>query len=337
VSISYKDSGVDLKAAEVSTKKIAALAKSTFNSNVLKDVGLFSGFFGLDLSKYPKPVIVSSVDGVGTKLKIAFAMDIHDTIGRDLVNHCVNDIMVSGADPLFFLDYIGTLSLKPEIAEQIVSGMAAACKLNGCALIGGETAEMPGFYSPGEYDLAGTIVGAVNKTDIIDGSRIKPGDVLIGIPSNGLHTNGYSLARKVLLDVKKVDLTKDVDELGDSWGKCLLKVHKSYARAIQAVRRNPGVAGISHITGGGIVGNTKRLLRENMKLQIDWNNWQVPAEFRLIQESGHVSDPEMRQTFNLGIGLVFVVKPDSYESVFAALQNAGEKPVHVGSIIKDGK
>ncbi|MBN2411890.1 phosphoribosylformylglycinamidine cyclo-ligase [candidate division KSB1 bacterium] len=332
MSISYKDSGVDLHAAEVSTKKIAALAKSTFNTNVLKDVGLFSGFFSLDLKKYPEPVIVSSVDGVGTKLKIAFAMDIHDTIGQDLVNHCVNDIMVSGADPLFFLDYIGTLSLKPEIAEQIVSGMAEACKTNDCALIGGETAEMPGFYSPGEYDLAGTIVGAVNKNDIIDGSRIEAGDLLLGITSNGLHTNGYSLARKVLLEVNKVDLTKHVDDLGESWGKCLLKVHKSYAKAIRAVRRIPGLVGISHITGGGIIGNTKRLLRENMKLHIDWSSWQIPVEFRLIQDFGNVTDPEMRQTFNLGIGLVFVVKPDFYDSVFTALENAGEKPFHIGNI-----
>ncbi len=332
MSISYKDSGVDLHAAEVSTKKIAALAKSTFNANVLKDVGLFSGFFSLDLKKYSEPVIVSSVDGVGTKLKIAFAMDIHDTIGRDLVNHCVNDIMVSGADPLFFLDYIGTLSLKPDIAEQIVRGMAEACKINGCALIGGETAEMPGFYSPGEYDLAGTIVGAVNKSDIIDGGRIGPGDLLIGLPSNGLHTNGYSLARKVLLEVKKVDLTKHVDELGGSWGKCLLKVHKSYAKAVRAVRKNRGVAGISHITGGGIVGNTKRLLRENMELQIDWSGWHIPPEFRLIQDYGKVTDPEMRQTFNLGIGLVFVVKPDLCESVFTALKNAGEEPIHIGRV-----
>ena len=332
MAISYKDSGVDLEAAEASTKKIATLAKSTFNSHVLKEIGLFSGFYSLDLHKYPEPIIVSSIDGVGTKLKIAFAMGIHDTIGQDLVNHCVNDIMVSGADPLFFLDYIGTLSLKPVIAEKIVKGMAEACKLNGCALIGGETAEMPGFYSPGEYDLAGTIVGAVNKQDIIDGSRIKPGDLLIGIASNGLHTNGYSLARKVLLEVKKVDLNEYVDELGDCWGNCLLKVHKSYANAIKTVRRMEGLAGISHITGGGIVGNTNRLLRNNMKLQIDWKSWQVPAEFKLIQDFGNIADSEMRRTFNLGIGLVFVVKPDNYDSIFTSLENAGEKPVHIGSI-----
>jgi len=335
LSISYKDSGVNLEAAEASKKKIAALAKSTFNENVFKEIGLFSGFFKLDLQKYNDPIIVSSVDGVGTKLKIAFAMDIHDTIGQDLVNHCVNDIMVSGADPLFFLDYIGTVALKPDHAALIVKGMAEASKQNECALIGGETAEMPGFYSPGEYDLAGTIIGALNRCDIIDGSSITSGDQLIGIPSNGLHTNGYSLARKILLDVKKVDLRKKVDELGMSWGHSLLRVHKSYLPVIKLVRRLPGLAGISHITGGGIEGNTCRLLRPGLKLQIDWTAWKIPPEFQLIGKFGQVIDSEMRRTFNLGIGLVFVVKPDHFDTVFNKLTTAGEQPVHIGQVLAE--
>ncbi len=332
MSISYKDSGVNLEAAEASTKKIAALAKSTFNANVLKDIGLFSGFFKLDLQKYHDPVIVSSVDGVGTKLKIAFAMDIHDSIGQDLVNHCVNDIMVSGADPLFFLDYIGTVALKPDHAALIVKGMAKACMENDCALIGGETAEMPGFYSPGEYDLAGTIIGVINRSDIIDGSSIASGDQLIGISSNGLHTNGYSLARKVLLEVKNVNLHNTVDELGMSWGECLLRVHKSYMPVIKLVRGMQGLAGISHITGGGIEGNTYRLLRPGLNLQIDWSAWQQPPEFQLIQQYGNVNDTEMRRTFNLGIGLVLVVKSDQYNSIFNKLVAAGETPVHIGQV-----
>ncbi len=333
MSISYKDSGVDLQAAEASTKKISALAKSTFNDNVLKGIGLFSGFYSLDIKKYPEPIIVSSVDGVGTKLKIAFSMDRHDSVGQDLVNHCVNDIMVCGSDPLFFLDYIGTLDLKPEKAEQIVKGMSDGCKLNGCSLVGGETAEMPGFYSAGEYDLVGSIVGVINKPDIIDGSKIAPGNVLLGLPSNGLHTNGYSMARKVLLEHKKVDLKAPVDELGGmNWGDSLLKVHKSYANAIKAVRRMPEINGISHITGGGIEGNTKRLLRDNLSMDVDWNSWTVLPEFKLIQEFGNVTDEEMRKTFNLGIGLVFVVEQDAVSKVTDALKAVNEEPVVMGKI-----
>ena len=333
MSISYKDSGVDLEAAEASTKRIAAMAKSTFGSQVLHEIGLFSGFYALDIQKYNEPVLVSSVDGVGTKLKIAFAMDIHDTVGQDLVNHCVNDIMVCGADPLFFLDYIGTLNLTPDKAELLVKGMATACKANNCALVGGETAEMPGFYTSGEYDLVGSIVGVINRSDIIDGRDIGPGNVLLGLPSNGLHTNGYSLARKILLDHKKVDLNKPVPELdGQNWGQALLRVHKSYADAIRAVRRTPGLLGISHITGGGIEGNTRRLLRGDLKMRMDWNAWQLPPIFQFMQEFGQVTDEEMRKTFNLGIGLIFVVDKQAVDAVVNELKSVNENPILIGHI-----
>lgn len=331
MGISYKKSGVNLKAAEDSTKKIGHLANSTFNSNVLNGIGLFSGFYAVDLERYPSPVVVTSIDGVGTKLKIAFAMKKHDTVGQDIVNHCVNDIMTSGADPVAFTDYIGTVDLDPAIIEQIVSGMTQACKKNECALIGGETAEMPGFYSPGEYDIAGSIIGLVNKDDIINGDKIKSGDILIGISSNGLHTNGYSLARKVLLEYKNVDITSHVSELGMCWGEALLQVHQSYRDPIRLIRNHPGLHGISHITGGGIVGNTKRLLRGYDPV-INWMAWEIPPLFKIIQKYGKISDKEMRQTFNLGIGLVFVVDREYSESVFDILKSNNETPVYIGEI-----
>lgn len=334
MGISYKSSGVNLEAAEASTKKISVLAKKTFNKHVLNGIGLFAGFYEIDTKKYPQPVVVTSIDGVGTKLKIAFSMGIHKTVGRDLVNHCVNDIMTSGADPIAFTDYIGALQLDPQIIAQIVEGMAGACMENGCALIGGETAEMPGFYAPGEYDLAGSIIGLVNRPDIINGEKIAAGDVLIGLPSNGLHTNGYSLARKVLLEVRKVDLTETDAGLGDSWGHVLLKVHKSYANAIRQVRKIKGVHGISHITGGGIKGNTKRLLRGDLSLQIDWDSWEMPPEFQLIQQYGRIEIEEMRRAFNLGIGLVFVVSEQSVDVVLQKLKDIKQEAVIIGQVIK---
>ncbi|MBN1560299.1 phosphoribosylformylglycinamidine cyclo-ligase [candidate division KSB1 bacterium] len=332
--MSYKNSGVDLGAADAATKKIAALARSTFDAHVLRGIGLFAGFYAIDVQKYPQPVVVTSIDGVGTKLKIAFMMDIHDTVGQDLVNHCVNDIMTSGADPLAFTDYIGALNLHPDKIATIVSGMAKACRDNGCALIGGETAEMPGFYAPGEYDLAGSIIGVLNKNDLIDGSRIASGDVIIGLPASGLHTNGYSLARYVLFNIHKIDVAQYVDELQMSWGEALLKIHKSYKKAIEAVRWHPGVAGISHITGGGIEGNTRRLLRDGLDLQIDWNGWDVPREFQILQRLGDIADDEMRRAFNLGIGLAFVVAKQQVDAVVNALLDQGEQAKIIGHIIK---
>ena len=332
MNVSYKNSGVNLDAAEQSTESIKNLVKSTFNPLVLNDIGLFAGFYKIDMASYPDPVLVTSIDGVGTKLKIAIKMNIHDTVGQDLVNHCVNDIMTSGADPVAFTDYIGTGLLKPEQISAIVRGMALACKENQCALIGGETAEMPGFYSKNDYDLAGSIMGLVNQQDIIDGKTIRTGDILIGIPSNGLHTNGYSLARKVLLETNKIDLQAHSDELSASWGKVLLKIHKSYKSIIQTVRKHKGLQGISHITGGGIEGNTKRLLQKNLMLHIDWEAWQIPTEFKLIQEMGNVSDEEMRRVFNLGIGLVFVVAGESVDSMMSIIADAEEKPIIIGHV-----
>ncbi|MBN2356439.1 phosphoribosylformylglycinamidine cyclo-ligase [candidate division KSB1 bacterium] len=336
MATTYGSSGVNLKAAEAATQRIAALAKSTFNENVVREIGLFAGFYQLDLKKYRHPVIVSSIDGVGTKLKIAFMLNRHNTVGQDLVNHCVNDIMTCGADPLFFLDYIGVGTLNPEHAEQIISGMAIACKANSCALIGGETAEMPGFYQSGEYDLAGTIIGAVNRDELIDGSDIRPGDVLLGLPSTGLHTNGFSLARKILFEVAPVSLHSTVPELGVSWGEALLTVHRSYQKAIVQVRRMPGLAGISHITGGGIIGNTKRLLRPGMQLKIDWQAWQVPPLFRLLQQLGRVSDVEMRRVFNMGIGLVLIVHRQEKDRIVNSLEQIKETVFEIGTVRKTG-
>ena len=333
MGISYKSSGVNLEAAEESTKRISVLAKKTFNKHVLNGIGLFAGFYEIDLDKYPRPVVVTSIDGVGTKLKIAFAMDIHNTVGQDLVNHCVNDIMTSGADPVAFTDYIGALQLEPEHVAQIIEGMAIACRQNECALIGGESAEMPGFYSPGEYDLAGSIFGLINKDDIINGDLICSDDVLIGIPSNGLHTNGYSLARKVILEKQRIDLTKTDDRLGASWGHALLKIHKSYKTVIQHVRKLDGLHGISHITGGGIEGNTKRLLRDGLKLTVDWNAWEIPIEFKLIQEYGQIKSKEMQRAFNLGIGLVFVVSEEKSDSILRKIKEVESEAKIIGRII----
>ncbi len=332
MSVTYRSAGVDIDAAEEATRGIAAAAKTTFNEFVLNDIGLFAGFYAVDLSRYPQPVIVTSIDGVGTKLKLAVQLGIHHTVGQDLVNHCVNDIMTCGADPAAFTDYIGVGRLQPRVIAEIVQGMAAACRENECALIGGETAEMPGFYAPGDFDLAGSIIGLVNRPDIIDGSRIRPGHLLVGLPSNGLHTNGYSLARKVLLEMKKVDLEAYVPELTSTWGEALLRVHTSYRNAVMAVRRLSGLDGISHITGGGLIGNTRRLLRAGLQLEVDWNAWEVPPLFRLIQQFGAIDDEEMRRTFNLGIGLVFVVDASSVDEIMDRLVEAGEQPIIIGRV-----
>jgi len=315
----YEDAGVSIKAGEETVDKIKEYAKTTFNKSVLTDIGLFGAFFQPDLSHYKKPVLVSSVDGVGTKLKIAIELNKHDTIGQDLVNHCVNDIAVCGAEPLFFLDYMAFGKLDTVVAAEIVKGFSIACKENGCALIGGETAEMPGVYRKGDYDLSGTIVGIVEKSKIIKGDRITPGDVLIGVPSTGLHTNGYSLARKVLLE--KYKLKEKIPSLGKTLGEELLSVHRSYLQLIKILMSKIEVKGFSHITGGGIIGNTKRILPKEFKLNIDWTGWKAPAIFNLIQNTGDISDEEMREVFNLGLGLIIIV---SKKKVSAALKLANE-------------
>ena len=321
----YEDVGVSIKAGEETVDKIKSYAKSTFNKSVLADIGLFGAFFQPDLTNYKEPVLVSSVDGVGTKLKIAIELNKHDTIGQDLVNHCVNDIAVCGAKPLFFMDYMAFGKLDPVIAAEIVKGFSIACKENGCALIGGETAEMPGVYQPGDYDLSGTIVGIVEKSKIVKGDNIVSGDVLIGIPSTGLHTNGYSLARKVLLE--KYKITERIPSLDKTLGEELLSVHRSYLQLIKTLKSRVEVKGLSHITGGGIVGNTKRILPRELNLNINWSSWDVPPIFKLIQTTGEINDDEMREVFNMGIGLIFVVSKENVESALKLAKELNEQPI----------
>ena len=326
----YKSAGVDIEAGDRTVKKIKKFAKSTFNESVLSDIGLFGGFYELDIAKYKNPVLVSSVDGVGTKLKIAFMMNKHDSVGQDLVNHCVNDIAVCGAKPLYFLDYLAFGKLFPDKAAKIIEGFSIACRQNECALIGGETAEMPGLYDESEYDISGTIVGIVEKEKIINGKKISKGDLLLGFPSNGLHTNGYSLARKILLEKFKLD--NKFDELKGTLGDELLKIHKSYLKIITTLSSNIEVKGFSHITGGGIIGNTKRILPEGLNLKIDWSGWEVPFIFKLIQETGKISDKEMRAAFNMGIGLIAVVSKKDKKKIETLSIDLKEEIFPVGEV-----
>lgn len=327
----YKSSGVNIEAGELTVQKIKDYAKSTFNKQVLTDIGLFGGFYELDLENYKKPVLVSSVDGVGTKLKIAFEANRHTTIGQDLVNHCVNDIAVCGARPLFFLDYYATGKLNPDTAAEVINGFSIACKENGCALIGGETAEMPGFYQDGEYDLSGTIVGIVDKDKIIDGSNIKKGDLLLGFPSNGLHTNGFSLARKVLLS--KYNLGQHINQLGTTLEDELLKIHKSYLNIILKLTEYNNVKGFSHITGGGIIGNTIRIIPDGLNISIHWGNWELPPIFKLIQETGNISQEEMRKVFNLGIGLIAIISKENEAQTFQIVHDNKEHVLLLGEVV----
>ena len=326
----YKSAGVDIKAGDETVEKIKSLAKSTFNKNVLSGIGHFGAFYEIDLKKWKKPVMVSSVDGVGTKLKIAFAMDKHDTVGQDLVNHCVNDIAVCGAEPQYFMDYLAFGKLIPTKAEQIIKGFSIACKENNVALIGGETAEMPGLYDADEYDISGTIVGIVERDKVIDGSKVKKGDVLIGYASNGLHTNGYSLARKVLLE--KYSVHDKPEGLNSKLGEELLHVHKSYLKLIGALKERISINAFSHITGGGIIGNTKRVVPKDLKIKIDWNAWNVPAIFKLIQKTGNISDEEMREVFNIGIGLIAIVGKNDVNKTLEVGNQINENGVVIGEI-----
>lgn len=327
----YKAAGVDIEAGEKTVDKIKGYAKSTFNKSVLTDIGMFGAFYEPDFSDFKNPVLVSSVDGVGTKLKVAIEMDKHDTIGQDLVNHCVNDIAVCGAKPLFFLDYYATGKLNPDKAADVVKGFSIACKENDCALIGGETAEMPGLYAEKDFDVSGTIVGVVDKSKIIDGKRIEKGDLLIGFPSNGLHTNGYSLARKVLLEKFKV--TDHINEINNVLGDELLKIHKSYLPLITVLKNSIDLKGLSHITGSGIVGNTSRIIPKGLGLLIHWGNCEMPAIFKLIQQSGNISNDEMHKVFNCGIGLVAVVSKSDKVVAFQAAHDAHEHPLLIGEVI----
>jgi phosphoribosylformylglycinamidine cyclo-ligase len=329
--MTYKDSGVDIKAGEEMVESIKGVVKDTHGPEVLSNIGGFGGFFRPDLGSYKKPVFVSSVDGVGTKLIVAFKAGRYDTVGQDLVNHCVNDIAVCGAKPLFFLDYFSTGKLEQHVGVDVVKGFAKACKENGVALIGGETAEMPDIYDEGEFDLAGTIVGIVDEEKVINGSEIKKGDVLLGFKSSGLHTNGYSLARKVLFSKYKVE--NYVEDLGSTVGDELLKVHRSYLPLITELKELDGVNGFSHITGGGIIGNTKRILPEGLKLDINWDGWKRPPVYDLIQNIGNVPEDDMQATFNLGVGLIVVVSEDEADAVKNKAKELGEEVIVVGGVV----
>ena len=330
MSETYKSSGVDIKVGENTVGRFKDYARSTFNSNVLTDIGHFGGMFRFDSDKYKEPVLVSSVDGVGTKLKVAIELGIHNTIGQDLVNHCVNDIAVCGAEPLFFLDYMAFGKLDEDTASEIVKGFSIACKENDCALIGGETAEMPGIYKERDYDLSGTIVGVVDKENILDGRNIQSGDLLIGFLSNGLHTNGYSLARKVLLE--KYSLNDHIELINKSLGEELLRVHKSYLKLIRELKTNVNVKGFSHITGGGIIGNTSRIIPEGLNIKIHWGNWDTPPVFKLIQNTGNINSDEMRKVFNQGIGLIVVVPKEEEEMTLQVALAQKEHVIVVGEV-----
>ncbi len=334
--LSYKDSGVDIASGDEATERIKQLVKKTYNPAVLNGIGGFGGLFDGKFKGLKQPVLVSSADGVGTKLKLAFLTGKHDTVGQDLVNHCTNDILVMGARPLFFLDYFATGKLVPAVVADVVAGMARACKENGCALIGGETAEMPGFYQENEYDLAGFIVGVVERSHIVDGSKIKPGDLVLGLESSGLHTNGYSLARKLFFD--KLNLAPDspIPGLGLTVAEALMAVHRSYLRPITKLREQVAVHGMAHITGGGIPGNLVRVLPKNCCAVITKSAWTVPPLFRFMQEQGDIAESDMYSAFNMGIGLMLVISAKDRD---AALRSFKRQKVvcHVVGEIARGK
>jgi phosphoribosylformylglycinamidine cyclo-ligase len=332
-SLSYSDAGVDIDAATRATDKIKELARRTFNERTLSEIGSFGGMFDGAFPHLRQPVLVASADGVGTKLKIAFATGIHNTIGRDLVNHCVNDILVQGARPLFFLDYIATGKLSPDVVASIVEGIANGCRENGCVLLGGETAEMPGFYADGEYDVAGFIVGVVDREKIIDGQRIVPGDVLLALPSVGLHTNGYSLARKLFFEVAGFDVNTTLDSVGMTVGEALLQPHLSYLHALEGLLDSGTVKGLAHITGGGLVDNTPRILPEGTSVKIDKGSWPVLPIFTLMQAIGNVSEEEMYRTFNMGAGMVIVCSSADATAIREHLQEAGTSCYGIGSVV----
>jgi phosphoribosylformylglycinamidine cyclo-ligase len=319
----YKAAGVDIDAGNETVRRIRTIARATFTSGVLSEIGSFGGLFRLDRERYQEPVLVSSADGVGTKLKVAFMTGRHDTVGADLVNHCVNDILVQGAEPLFFLDYLATGRLLPAVAEQVITGVARACLENGCALIGGETAEMPGFYADGEYDIAGFIVGVVEKSKVIDGRAVLPGDVLIALPSAGLHTNGYSLARHVFFETAGWKADTFAGELGTTIGEALLAPHRSYLGIVRPLIERDLVKGLAHITGGGITENLPRTLPEGCAAEIDLQSWSVPPIFRLLQQHGAIRREEMFRAFNMGVGLVIVCAARDAERVINLATRAG--------------
>jgi phosphoribosylformylglycinamidine cyclo-ligase len=334
----YKASGVDIDAGNEAVRRIRGLARSTFTPAVLSDIGSFGGLFRLEPGRFKDTVLVASADGVGTKLKVAFMANKHDTVGADLVNHCVNDILVQGAEPLFFLDYLATGKLSPAVAEAIVGGMATACRENGCALLGGETAEMPGFYADGEYDLAGFIVGAASRERLITGRGIAAGDVLIGVPSSGLHTNGYSLARRIVFEHLGLSVDSPVPALGRTVGQALLEPHRSYLPLVRPMLEGDLIKGMAHITGGGITDNLPRVLPAAVVASVDLSQWQVPPLFQWLMEQGRVPLDDMLRTFNMGIGLVIVTAAASADHVMEELAARGGRESRVigGIVAGDG-
>jgi phosphoribosylformylglycinamidine cyclo-ligase len=328
----YREAGVDISAADASKARIKGLAKATFNASVLTEIGSFGGMFRPDLSRYREPVLVASTDGVGTKIKVAILSGVHDTVGYDLVAHCVDDILVQGAVPLFFLDYVALGKMDPVKVEQIVSGVSRGCAEFGCPLIGGETAEMPGTYAEDDYDLAGFIVGVVEKEKALP-RGVREGDVLLGLPSAGLHTNGYSLARKVLLETLGHRVDTHLAELGTTVGRALLAPHRSYLAALEPLLERDKVRALAHITGGGFPGNIPRVLPEGLGARLRRGSWEVPPLFRLIQKGGGVADEEMERTFNMGVGMVVVVSPGDLHEVEHSLERRGETSFVIGSVI----
>jgi len=332
--ITYRDAGVDIDAMNEAVRRMKEAVRMTYTANVLTDVGSFGGMFRLGEHGMADPVLVSSIDSVGTKVKIAAMMKRYDTIGRDLVNHCSNDILVQGARPLFFLDYFATSKLDPQVCTEVVRGLAEACRDAGCALIGGETAELPGVYLEGELDLAGCIVGIVERSRIIDGSRIMAGDVVIGLASSGLHTNGYSLARKILFETAGLAVDQAMPELGGALGDVLLEPHRSYLRPVLEVIGRYEVHGIAHITGGGYYDNIPRILPVDCQVTLERRNWPTPPIFSLIQEKGGVEDVEMYRTFNMGLGMVLIVPREQAAEITVHLNEMGEQAWMVGEVHK---
>src|SRR2546423_5885383 len=331
-SITYSDAGVSIDAANAAVERIKKLARETFNARTLSEIGSFGGMFDGAFPGMSAPVLVASADGVGTKLKIAFMTGVHDTVGRDLVNHCTNDILVQGARPLFFLDYVATGALAPEVIVAVVEGVARGCRENACVLLGGETAEMPGFYPAGEYDVAGFIVGVVERERAIDGSRVAAGDVVLALPSAGLHTNGYSLARKLFFEVAKLSTDTHLDALGMTVGEALLQPHLSYLRPLEGLLDTSVIKALAHITGGGLVENIPRVLPEGTAVRIERGSWPVPPVFRVMQEIGNVEEAELHRTFNMGVGMVVICSPADADSVKTHLDNLGETCYTVGRV-----
>jgi len=335
--LTYKKAGVDIDEGDRFVDIIGPLVKKTFRPEVLTDIGSFGALFRLNSKKYKEPVLVSGTDGVGTKLKVAFLADRHDTVGIDLVAMCVNDILTSGAEPLFFLDYFATGKLRPEKAAEVVKGIARGCIEAGCSLVGGETAEMPGFYGRGEYDLSGFAVGVVEKAGIIDGKRIQDGDAVIGLSSSGIHSNGYSLVRKVFFDLKRMSVKKVIPELGCPLGEELLRPTRIYVRAFNALKNRVDIKGMAHITGGGIDGNLPRVFPKGMGAVIKEGSWPVHPVFRLIQKTGNVPDDDMKQTFNMGIGYIIIVDGQKKQKTIDILKNKGFESYLIGRVVRDAE